>query len=290
MLALKLVFFDSFFLLMPRTTYSRCVRITRTDGVILGFTSSDRNITIDGVTYLASAATDAVAVKRDVKLNTDNVTIRSVLDNDAVTAADIINGRYKNAAIAMVRIDYLNPPSTLMESEVLLSGRVGKIELTDSIYVMEIRGLTALLNQGVSVKASPICRWRFGDSNCGIDLTPLTYIGTVSGVTNNKEITTSLNPSYSLAYGYIEFLSGINQGLIYNVKSNTAGRIELLSSLQYPPAVGDSIRAVAGCKRDQWACRDTWGNLPNFGAEIGKWNKNSGFFPGTDKLINPSRD
>lgn len=275
---------------MPQTTYSRCVRITRTDGVVLGFTSSDRNIDIEGVTYLASAATDAVAIKRDVKLNTDNVTIKSVLDNDAVTAADIINGRYKNARIAMVKIDYLNPPATLMDGEVLLMGRVGKIEFTDSIYVMEIRGLTALLNQGVSVKASPICRWRFGDENCGIDLAPLTFTGTVTGITSNKELTTNLNPTHPLAYGYIEFLSGINQGLIYNVKENTGGRISLLSSLQYPPEPGDSIKAVAGCKRDQYTCRDIWRNFVNFGGCPAKWSKDSGYFPGTDKLINPSRD
>ena len=300
---------------MPQTTFCRCVRITRTDGIILGFTSSDRNITIDGLTYLASAATDAVAIKRDVKLNTDNVTIKSVLDNDAVTAADIINGRYKNAAIAMVRIDYLNPPATLMQGEVLLSGRVGKIEFTDSIYVMEIRGLTALLNQGVSVKASPICRWRLGDENCGIDLAPLTFTGTVIETVSNKELITDLNPTrpsrYNetslprlnellaerdrtlnhnlMAYGYIEFLSGINGGLIYNVKENTGGRISLLSSLQYPPEPGVGIRAVAGCKRDQWTCRDVWGNFRNFGGEPAKWSKDSGYFPGTDKLISPTK-
>ncbi len=63
-----------------QTTYCRCIRIIRTDGVVLGFTSSDRNITIDGLTYKASTATDAVAIKKDVKLNADNVTIKSVLD------------------------------------------------------------------------------------------------------------------------------------------------------------------------------------------------------------------
>ena len=275
---------------MPQTTYCRCIRITRTDGITLGFTSSDRNLTIDGLTYQASAAADAVAIRKDVKLSTDNVTIRSVLNNEAVTAKDIINGRYRNAAIAMVRIDYLNPPATLAEGEVLLSGRVGKIELTDSLYVMEIRGLTSLLNQGVSVKASPICRWRFGDANCGIDLAPLTYTGTVSGIISNQEIITDSYPAYPLAYGYLEFLSGINQGLIYNIKENIGGRIELLSSLQYPPGVSDSILAVAGCKRDQWTCRDVWSNFVNFGGEPAKWSKNSGYFPGTDKLINPSRD
>jgi uncharacterized phage protein (TIGR02218 family) len=275
---------------MSQTTYCRCIKIIRTDGIIMGFTSSDRDLTIDGLTYKASAATDAVAIKRDVKLDTDNVTIRSILDNDAVTAKDIVNGRYRNAKIVMAKIDYLNPPATLLEGEILLSGKVGNIELTDGIYVMEIRGLTAVLNQGVSVKASPICRWRFGDENCGINLAPLSFYGTVSGVVNNQELTTNLNPTRTLTYGYIEFTSGVNQGLIYNVKSNTGGLIQLLSSLQYPPAVGDALKAVAGCKKDQWTCRDTWGNFRNFGGEPQKWSENSGYFPGTDKLINPDRD
>ncbi len=141
----------------------------------------------------------------------------------------------------------------------------------------------------MSVKASPICRWRFGDENCGINLAPLTYTGTVSGIVSNQEITTNLTPTANLEYGYIEFLSGVNQGLIYNVAANTAGRINLLASLQFPPTVGDSLKAVAGCKRDQWACRDTWSNFLNFGGEPGKWSAKSGFFPGTDKLISPDR-
>lgn len=275
---------------MPQTTYCRCVRITRTDGVILGFTSSDRDITIDGLTYKASAATDAVATVKDIGLNIDNVTISSILDNDAVTAKDVINGRYQNAKIVMAKVDFLAPPNTLLEAEVLLSGIVGKIELTDSVYAMEIRGLTALLNQGISVKASPICRWRFGDENCGVDLIPLTYTGVISGVVSNKELTTSLNPTRTLIYGYVEFLSGANEGLIYTVASNTGGRVNLLSTIQFSPAIGDQIRAVAGCKRDQWTCRDVYSNIFRFGGECAKWSKDSGFFPGTDKLIFPDRD
>lgn len=273
-----------------QTTYCRCVRIIRTDGVVLGFTSSDRDLVIEGLTYHASTATDAVAIKKDVKLSTDNVEIKSILDSEAVTAKDIVNGRYRDAKIAMVKIDYLNPPATLLQGEVLLSGRVGKIELTDSMYVMELRGLTALLNQGISVKASPICRWRFGDANCGVNLASYTYTGTVSGIISNQELTTTITPTSNLEYGYIEFTSGVNQGLIYTVKSNTGGRIKLLSSLQFPPATGDGIKAVAGCKRDQWACRDQWSNFRRFGAEPAKFSEKSGYFPGTDKLIFPNRD
>ena len=276
---------------MPSTTYCRVVRIIRTDGVVIGTTTSDRNLTIEDLTYKSTGAVDSVAIKKDVKLSTDNVEIRSVLDNDQVTSQDILNDRYRDAKIALVKIDYLNPPPTLLEGEVLLSGRVGKIELTDSVYVMEIRGLTAILNQGISVKASPICRWTFGDDDCGINLTTLTYSGQVSAVGSNKQITTDLNPTFPLDYGYIEFLSGINQGLIYSVKQNTGGIIDLISSLQFPPRLGDQIRAVAGCKRDQWTCRDVYSNFVKaFGGETSKWNEDSGYFPGTDKLISPDRD
>lgn len=274
---------------MPSTTYCRCVRITRSDGIMIGTTTSDRPLTIDGLIYKPTGAVDAVAIQKDVKLSTDHVEIRSVLDNDAVSAKDILNGRYRDAAIALVKVDYLNPPNTLLEGEVLLSGRVGKIEATDSLYVMEIRGLTAILNQGISVKASPICRWRFGDKNCGIDLAPMTYAGSISGIINNKELITTLNPTHSLEYGFIEFLTGVNQGLIYTVEKNTGGLIQLLNILQFSPESSDEIRAIAGCRKDQWTCRDVWANLNEFGGELSPWDDDSGFFPGTDKLIFPDR-
>ena len=275
---------------MPQTTYCRCIRITRTDGVVLGFTSNDRNLVIEGIEYHAAQAADAVAIKKDIELSTDNVKIRSVFRNDAVTAKDIINGRYQNAKIVMAKIDYYDLPDTLLEAEILISGRIGKIDFTDSRYEMEIRGLTALLNQGISVRASPVCRWRLGDECCGIDLAPLSFTGTVSGIISNKEITTDLNPTANLEYGKLEFLSGVNQGLIYTVANNTAGRINLLSGLYLPPASGDQVTAVAGCKRDQWTCRDVYNNIFRFGGEPSKWSQESGFFPGTDKLIYPDRE
>jgi uncharacterized phage protein (TIGR02218 family) len=269
---------------MP-TFHARCIRITRTDNVEFGFTNCDRDITIAGLTYKANTAIEPQAIEQNVKLEGDNVTVRSILSNDAISERDILNGRYHNAKVVMAKINYLDPPNTLLEGTILLSGRVGKIEQTDTRFVLEIRGLSASLSVARSVKASPICRYTLGDPYCGVDLTNATYTGVITGIVNNRIIDTTINPDRGLGYGSLEFTSGNNQGLIYTIASNTLGNIHVLGVMQYPPAVGDSVRAIAGCRRDQWACRDDWDNFLNFGAEPGKWDAESAYFPGTDKLV-----
>lgn len=275
---------------MPKTTYSRCVRITRTDGVVLGFTSSDRPLRIEGITYSPSAAPNSVAITRDIELNVDNVQIVSVLMAEGVNSQDLINGRFNDAKITVAKIDYLNPPNSLIEGEVLLSGRVGKIDLTDTAYTMEIRGLSSLLNQSITKTASPICRWSLGDANCTVDLTNLSAEGSVANTINNKQMAIDLEASFELAAGLLEFTSGINQGLIYTIDSYSSPDLTLMSEIYVKPQTGDTFRVVAGCQRNQFFCRDVYNNVRNFGGEPTKWNVESDFFPGTDRLVSPRRN
>ncbi len=280
---------------MSYQTWTRCTKITRTDGVELGFTELDRDISIGGLIYKANSATEPKAIKTSVDLGADKLEVQSILDSDNVTESDIIGGKYREAKVISARIDYRNPPNSLSEGTVLLSGVIGEITTTDTTYTMEVRTLIATLNQGVSVKASPQCRWAFGSPECfhsgsnTTDFAPLTVNSSVSNSVSRRQFEVDQPPGFSAKHGFVEFTSGQNKGLIITIKNHDAGSptIELLRSLPFNIGNDDSVTIKAGCAKTAEACK-AYGNFINFGGFPPPTSEASGWIPGSDEIIAPT--
>ena len=90
------------------TTVSMLWKIVRSDGVIMGFTNHDKDITYDGVTYFAATgfSPSDTAVKSDFSVS--NLDLEGVLDSSSITEEDIINGVYDYAEVIIMLINYSN--------------------------------------------------------------------------------------------------------------------------------------------------------------------------------------
>ena len=75
------------------TTTALLIKITRRDGVVLGFTNHDRDLIYSGVTYKADAAFEASAIENRAALSTDNMDILGLLDSASISQSDIGAGR-----------------------------------------------------------------------------------------------------------------------------------------------------------------------------------------------------
>jgi hypothetical protein len=60
------------------TTLATCWRITRRDGVVLGFTDYIRDLEVDGVTYEAASGYTRTAIRSTADLAVDNLDLESV--------------------------------------------------------------------------------------------------------------------------------------------------------------------------------------------------------------------
>ena len=58
-----------------RTTLCWCWRLTRRDGVNMGFTDHDRDLQFDGTTFEAAAGFTASEIRRSVGLSVDNLEV-----------------------------------------------------------------------------------------------------------------------------------------------------------------------------------------------------------------------
>lgn len=262
----------------PITTLTRLWLITRTDGVRLGFTDHSRDITIDQydpIIYRAEAGFTASAIATDNSASAADTEVESYISSDSITSDDIRAGRYYDARIDIMIINYKDPPTYLPfggtpSTKVIVyqSGMVGEITASgEDSFRFEVRGLSSLLSQKVGLTTQTLCATNLFDQNCKVDPAPYTHLAVVSAVdAANRRITAASlgQPEDYFGNGKIEFTSGANKGLFKEILNHNAGGVLHLSQpMPFPVEVGDEILAYAGCRKTIQACHNKFNNIKN---------------------------
>lgn len=109
-------------------TLATCWKITRRDGVILGFTDHIRDLEIDGVIYHAASGYTRTAIRSTADLAVDNLDVESVFSDDSITKADLRAGRYDFAEIRMFLVNYQDLSQGVLK---LRRGWLGEVSIRD---------------------------------------------------------------------------------------------------------------------------------------------------------------
>ena len=125
------------------TTLCWCWRLTRRDGVILGFTDHDRDIVFDGTTFEAAAGFDASEIKDAIGLSVDNLQVSGAISSGRLEEADLAAGLYDDARIEIFRANWHEPSQHLL----MRSGSIGEVRRNGTAFSTEIRGLAHYLQQ-----------------------------------------------------------------------------------------------------------------------------------------------
>ena len=88
------------------TTLSWCWRITRVDGVTLGFTDHDAVLTFDGTDFEPESGFAASEIRSGSDLSVDAQDAEGVLTSDRITETDIIDGRWDAARVELWRVNW----------------------------------------------------------------------------------------------------------------------------------------------------------------------------------------
>lgn len=268
------------------TTLAQCVRLTRQDGLVQGFTTLDRDLTIDGVTYRAATSLDPSAVQASVDLRADNLDLVGALSDDSIRVEDVLAGVYERALIDIFLVDYQNPPAAVAAGTViwLATAVMQRVEVRDGQFVAELAGLTEALQKETLELYTPTCRARqLGDLRCKVNLTPWTFALTVVSIIDEKTFTHSgaAQSDGFFQHGLLTWSTGPNAGRVVTVKRYQGGVVTLLEDLPALPAAGHAFKVVRGCDRRFATCRDVFQNVENFRGEPPH------LLPGADKLIQP---
>ena len=251
------------------TTLSWCWRISRSDGVALGFTDHDRPLAFDDTAFEPESGFAASEIRAGSDLAVDAQDATGVLTSDRITETDILDGRWDNAAVELWRVSWADTSQRVL----LRRGAVGQIRRGRMAFVAEVRSLAHVLGQTVGRTFQAGCDARLGDGRCGIDLENAVYNGTgiVTDLLRDRAFMASGLSGFDagwFASGTLTWTSGANAGratevLAHGLDSSIA-TLTLLEAPVLQIAEGDSFIARAGCDKRITTCSAKFANVANF--------------------------
>jgi uncharacterized phage protein (TIGR02218 family) len=248
-------------------TLALCVKLTRLDGSTMGFTSWDRSLTFEGVSYEPESAVQSTAVRASEGAGADNFEIVSLIQSDRVTALDLRAGIYNGAEVEAFLVNWAD---LTMGSLILVAGSVGEITFSEGTFKAEVRSLLQRLQQAIGSLVSKGCQVRrLGDTQCQVDLSTFTFQRTVqSAVGKTITFAADAHATGFFDYGEVEMRSGLNKGHAREVKTHTlsAGTavIDLQEAFPFTVAVGDIAVLTKGCNRTFEMCVSDFDNAVNY--------------------------
>lgn len=251
------------------TTLCWCWRLTRHDGVVLGFTDHDRNVTFSGTTYEAAAGLTASEIRDSVGLGVDNLEVTSAMTSERLSEADLAAGLYDNAEVEIYRVNWTAPDEHLL----MRTGNLGEVKRNGIAFAAEVRGLAHYLQQTKGRVFQYACDADLGDARCAVALASPTYTGSgsLALVDSPRRFTVSGLGAYAagwFTHGLLTFTSGPAEGQAIEVKTHNKAAdlvtIELWSQARLPLTPGQTLTVSAGCDKRLGTCRAKFSNALNF--------------------------
>ncbi len=169
------------------TTLCRCWRLERSDGVVLGFTDHDRDVSFDGVTYEPESGFDASEDTSATGFGVGGLEALGALSSDRLDGDDLAAGLYDNAEVRVFMVNWTTPD----ERHLLRLGHLGEMTRADGAFRAEVRGLAAALDEPNGRAFRHACDADLGDERCGVDLDDPAHRGegTVTVATDRRRFT-----------------------------------------------------------------------------------------------------
>lgn len=252
------------------TTVARCFAVTRKDGVVMGFTDHDRDLSFEGIVFRAGSGLTAKAIQQATGLSVDNTEAFGALRSDAITEADILAGRYDGAQVRGWLVNWADVSVRRLQFQ----GTLGEVVRKGGGFNAELRGLSEALNQALGQIYHARCSAVLGDARCRFDLGQPGYaeVKAVEEVHEGRVFRFAGFSGYDDRWfekGRFTVLSGVAAGLLGVVKNDRLRQgdvreVELWQSLGQSPAPGDLVRIEAGCDKRADTCRLKFANYDNF--------------------------
>ena len=248
------------------TTMAWLVRIERKDGVVMGFTSHDLDISYDGVNYKASSALMPSTIETSSALASDNLNLSGAISHDDITEEDLRAGLYDSAFVQIFKCNWKD----INQGVILIrKALIGDIQASDGQFNVELKGIAEILQKEIGRTYVAECQLELGDRQCKVDIESFAVNKAVTVSGNYKFRVSDLPESVGYYnYGKVRFLDGNNIGLEMEIKSDASvsgeREIELFLPMEKSIDVGDNIRFYPGCDKTIGTCKNKFSNFLNY--------------------------
>ncbi len=249
------------------TTVCHGWRVTRRDGVAIGFTEHDRDLRFAGTDFLAASGFRASETEAAAGLAADAGEVTGGFSSAAISETDVAAGRYDGARVEQFLVNWRAP-----EQHMLLTVQdIGEVTRAGGAFRAELRSLTHRLSEVQGRSYGRRCDAAFGDARCGASLAGRRETGVILALAGDVELQVGGLSAASGAYRYglIRMTGGANAGWSCDVEDHTAeGDGATRLTLWLPPPVplspGDAFTVTMGCDKSFATCRDRFANALNF--------------------------
>jgi uncharacterized phage protein (TIGR02218 family) len=247
------------------TSVALCWRLERRDGVAMGFTSHDRDLAREGLTYRAAPGMLPSAITLSGGFAADALEVAGALTSAAISEGDLAAGRWDGAKVTIFAVDWEAPDAAAVP---LARGELGDVSLEGNGFTAQLRGPAAALEQPVVEQTSPECRAQLGDKRCRVDLAARVRTTRIVAVADEDVIdVANAAAGNAYAYGRVRWISGANSGLEAAVLASAGTRLTLREPPHHPAAAGDWIEITEGCDKRLATCSGRFANAANFRGE-----------------------
>lgn len=251
------------------TTLCWCWKVSRTDGVVLGFTDHDLPLSFAGVDFEPESGFTASEIRAGSDLSVDSQDAEGALSSDRISETDILDGRYDAAEVEVWRVNW----RAVAHRALMRRGAIGEVRRGKSVFVAEMRSLAHVLDQSIGRTFQYTCDRALGDGKCKVNLGFSAYSGggAVTSLLRSRAFLASGLASFTDGWftnGILTWSTGPNAGRQAEVSahSNADGFVTLTLLVEPVRAIAasHSFTIVAGCDKSADACRLKFGNIANF--------------------------
>ena len=257
----------------PLETVAIWWRVERRDGVTIGFTSHDRDLTFEGLVHRTAPGMVPSAIRRSADFEADSAEITGALSHDSIREEDLAAGRFDGAAIAMGLVDW-----ETLEKHTLYAGAIGSVSHENGGFSAELGSTKELLARQVVQRTSPTCRAEFCGQGCTLSAARYTGFAQVveaSADGTSIRLSPTVTPSEYL-FGMIRWLDGPDAGQWRRVEDVRGAILSLDETASGPIPLGTKAIVRQGCDHTLETCATRFANAINFQGEP--------FLPGNDML------
>jgi uncharacterized phage protein (TIGR02218 family) len=248
-------------------------RVSRRDGVTLGFATHDQDLWFDGVLHRATPGMIPSAIRRSADFEPDSAEVQGALSHESISEADLGTGRFDAARVMIGLVDW-----ETLDRHIIYRGAIGTVSEEAGRFTAALQSRKAELQRDPVPRTSPSCRAAFCGPGCALSAARFTHEGVLSAHDLNANAVTFTSPALSanLPGGTLRWLDGHYAGVTMGIVAVSGGALVLDTPLDLALAPGLRAMLREGCDRTLESCSARFANAVNFQGEP--------FLPGNDLI------
>lgn len=246
------------------TTTCNAWRVTRADGVVLGFTDHDEDMAVDGTLCRAASGFAASDNEAASGMAANAGELQGGFSSETISEDELSAGKFDHARVELFLVNWAEP-SQFIRLDVR---EIGEVTRAGDAFTAELRSMAHRLDQPQGRVYGRRCDASLGDSRCRVSLGAFQSSATVSGQGDRSHLdVTGLGARESGFFdqGSLRFADGSTAMIERHVaEAGGVGRLTLWLPLERDVAAGEAVTLTAGCDKRFSTCRTRFANGLNF--------------------------